>query len=234
MNRLLSQHGYAVDLLLGILLIVVFFFDGRWGVVALGAGLLFLGVGAGTLRSLRLGPTQVSVEFWKQAVAERAVERSSAIPQADKQNAADNIPSAATPAQFVDRIVAAVERGEVSVHLRVESISLSATQFRSGQHVAVSLRATASPVDIDRVVVCYGRVGIGAFRACPSMVLVAGTPRDRTWSGTFELDPRWPAGTWNLQEAAIRNAFGYGSSIDPADWIRQGGGGGTFTVEARS
>jgi hypothetical protein len=231
-NRLLSKHGHGVALVLGVLLLVLFFYDGRWGFIALAAALIVVAIAAGSLRAFTLGPTRMSIEFWKQAIAEKIVERTST-PRADKEKAIQSIASASTPEQFVDRIVAAVERGEVAMQLRIESISLSATQFRTGQTVVVSLRATASPFEIESVTVCYGRVGIGAFHACPAMTLSAGTARDGTWTGSFELDQRWPSGEWTLQEATIRNAFGSASSIDPGDWTRQGGSGGRFVVEAR-
>jgi hypothetical protein len=132
------------------------------------------------------------------------------------------------PTDIPDAVIRDIEARRTSVTLRIDSIDLSATDFNRGDHVRVFVRASASPIPITRVRVCYGRVGTGVFRACPEMQLVSGTGLDGEWSGTFDLDRAWPPGDWVLQEAAIENGLGFGSSVDPGDWTRQGGGGSGF------
>jgi len=132
------------------------------------------------------------------------------------------------PTDIPDAVVQDIEAGRISVTLRIDSIELSATDFNRGDQVRVFVRASASPIPITRVRVCYGRVGTGVFRACPEMQLVSGTGLDGEWSGTFDLERGWPPGEWVLQEATIENGLRFGSSVDPGDWTRQGGGGGGF------
>lgn len=130
-----------------------------------------------------------------------------------------------------DRAIEAVEKSETAVSLRLESIGLSGTRFTRGDIVRVWLRARASPFPISRVRVCYGRVGMGFFEVCPDMLLTSGSAEDGEWTGLFVLRGDWPPGEWVLQEATIENRFGSGSSIDPGDWARQGGGGASFVSE---
>jgi hypothetical protein len=132
------------------------------------------------------------------------------------------------PTDIPDAVMQDIEAGRVLVTLRIDAIELSATDFNRGDKIRVFVRASASPIPITRVRVCYGRVGTGVFRACPEMQLVSGTGLDGEWSGTFDLDRGWPPGDWVLQQATIENGLGFGSSVDPGDWTRQGGGGSGF------
>lgn len=132
---------------------------------------------------------------------------------------------------IADGVVEAVEKGLISVQLRIDDVGLSRAEFRKGEMARVWLRASASPFPITTVTVCYGRTGIGAFRVCPNMVLTSGTAESGEWTGSFVLRADWPAGEWVLQGATIQNRFGYGSSVDPGDWARQGGGGSRFVVQ---
>jgi hypothetical protein len=105
-NRRVAPHGQGIALGLGVLLLIAYFFDGRWGFMALAAALVVLGVGAGSLRSFTFGLTRMSME-WREEVAERIVGRSVALPEDEKRAVARNIASATTPDDFVDRVVKA-------------------------------------------------------------------------------------------------------------------------------
>ncbi len=111
LSATLASHPVRMTFLVGVALLAVFFFDGRWGFAVLGGAFLLLALAPARLTAARLTATGVALEFQKQLASEIVVlarhpdapagEAGAQIGEASIRAAARAISEANNPAEFV-------------------------------------------------------------------------------------------------------------------------------------